>query len=326
MGSFSDQQRITRLAPSPTGALHLGNARTFVINWVLARQLGWRIVLRIEDLDSPRVKEWAVNQAQEDLRWLGLDWDDGPFFQRSDLSPYLQALEKLIQEGVLYRCQCSRREIEQAQSAPHDAGHELCYPGTCRPASKPPFPLFSLAEWNEATAIRCFAGEKPVAIHDQLLGDLAINLQSTVGDFVVATKDGLPAYQLAVVVDDLAQGVTDVIRGDDLVNSAARQAQLYRYLRNDDQQPTYWHLPLVVGSDGRRLAKRHGDTRLNWYREHGVKPERIIGLLGYWSGIQDHRNEIDMKDWLKHFDIQQLPREAVTFSQEDHAWLIQSER
>jgi len=313
--------RVTRLAPSPTGALHLGNARTFLINWALARQRGWRIVLRIEDLDTPRTKPGANQQAIDVLRWLGMDWDEGPYDQLADLSPYTHAMSDLARRGLAYPCSCTRKEIERAQSAPHEDDHEVRYPGTHRPAEPAP------VEYNHEheTAWRVIVPDEPIEVRDELHGRIPINVQQQVGDFVVATKQGLPAYQLAVVVDDAKQGVTDVVRGDDLIRSTARQMLLYELLDLGDP-PTYRHLPLVLGSDGRRLAKRHGDTRLAEYRRRGVAPARIIGLLAAWSGLTDpeDRRPMTADAFAEAFDLERLPREPVTFTDADHRWLTEA--
>jgi len=315
-----DNQRVTRLAPSPTGALHLGNARTFMINWALARQRGWRIAMRIEDLDTPRTKEGADLEAIADLRWLGMDWDGEAMYQLHDLTPYRDALDQLARTGRTYPCTCTRREIEQAQSAPHEDDHELRYPGTCRPAESIPLPRRS-PPTHAAYAVRAITPDQDITFEDQLLGPQSINVQQQVGDFVVASKAQLPAYQLAVVIDDARQGVTDVLRGDDLVRSTARQMLIYDWLERPPR-PRYWHVPLVLGEDGRRLAKRHGDTRIAHYREHGVDPQRLIGLLAWWCGIREHRGPMDSTTFMERFDIERLPREPVTFTQEDDAWLM----
>lgn len=282
----------------------------------MARRLTWRLILRIEDLDGPRVKPGADAQAIDDLRWLGLDWDGQVSYQRADLRPYAAALQSLRERGLVYPCDCSRRQIEQAHSAPHGDVHETRYRGTCRhrPAG---------AMSGDTLAWRVMIPDEAVEFHDEVHGRQSVNVQRQTGDFIVATKQGLPAYQLAVVVDDARQGVTDVVRGDDLLSSAARQLWLYRLL-DLRPLPRYWHLPLVIGHDGRRLAKRHGDTRVAWYRGHGVKPERIIGLTAFWSGASAERQPMDAGEFLRRFDIARLPRRAVTFLPEDHAWLLGS--
>ncbi|MCC7146688.1 MAG: hypothetical protein IT443_09600 [Phycisphaeraceae bacterium] len=382
MSSPPNRPLRTRLAPSPTGALHLGNARTFLMNWALARQNGWRILLRIEDLDSPRVKPGADRQAIEDLSWLGIDWDEGPSYQLADLSPYQAALDRLRAQGLTYVCSCTRSEIAKAPSAPQEGDHELRYPGTCRPKTDfrfpiadfrlkatdatghgdesaqiennpqtrdknglHPHPALSLREGEDISLLttggdargllqkktpepgailpgawRVVVPDEVVVFEDRIRGQVERNVQQQVGDFVVATRNGLPAYQLAVVVDDARQGITEVVRGDDLLDSTARQIWLYRFLELGDC-PRWWHLPLVRGPDGRRLAKRHGDTRIASYRQKRVPPERIVGLLAYWSGVSSQREPMTAADFCRRWRLEELPRTDVTFTVEDEAWL-----
>lgn len=313
---------VTRLAPSPTGALHLGNARSFLVNWAMAKQNGWRVVLRIEDLDGPRIKDRADTLAIDLLSWLGLDWDDGPYYQANDLASYHAALCKLMERGLIYPCTCTRKDILEAQSAPHDDGHELRYPGTCRPTSDDE----RLTDGGELLkesrqAWRVIVPDEAVHFVDRLHGPQDVDVYGQVGDFIVASKAGLPAYQLAVVIDDARQGVTHVVRGDDLIRSTGRQLLLYRLL-GLGPVPTYTHLPLVLGHDGRRLAKRHGDTRLDHYRELGVPAERIIGLMAYWSGVTADRVEVDAGAFTEGFNLDRLSRDPVTFTKEDEAWLL----
>jgi len=310
------ENRVTRLAPSPTGALHLGNARTFLINWALARQRGWRIAMRIEDLDTPRTKADADRQALADLRWLGIDWDGQPSYQLADLSRYEKHLHDLAARRLIYPCRCTRKEIEQAQSAPHEDAHELRYPGTCSPPEAEPI---TYATDDESIAWRLRVPDETIAFNDELHGEQSINVQQHVGDFVVATKKGLPAYQLAVVIDDAAAGVTDIVRGDDLLRSTPRQLLIYRML-GLGPEPRYYHVPLVLGEDRRRLAKRHGDTRLAMYREAGVDPQRLIGLFAEWCGLGD-RQPMTAADFADRFDLLGLPLTDVVFTADDDAWL-----
>lgn len=300
---------VTRLAPSPTGALHLGNARTFLINWLMARQAGWKIILRIEDIDSPRIKNGADQQAIEDLRWLGIDWDEGPIYQSQRSHLYQAALRRLQAEGYAYYCTCSRKDIELAASAPHAADGAAVYPGTCRSrygAIEPP-----------RAAIRFALPDESVALVDHFAEDRTFDVARELGDFVIRKCDGTPAYHLAVVVDDLEMGVTQVVRGDDLLDSAPRQMLLYRALGYGDAIPMYWHLPLVIGPDGRRLAKRHGDTRLATYREQGVPIERILGLLARWCGIDITGPVRSAANLLERFDIRKLPKKPIIFTAAD---------
>jgi glutamyl-tRNA synthetase len=308
----------TRLAPSPTGALHLGNARTFLVNWALARQRGWEIVLRVEDLDGPRVKPEAAAEAIDILAWLGLDWDEGPSYQRHDLAPYQAALERLAAQGDVYPCRCTRREIEAASlAAPHGDEHELRYPGTCRPAERIAFAPAALQDAGSAWRLRVPDGV--TTFDDAFAGRHEHDIQQATGDFLVATKEGLPSYQLAVVVDDARQHVDHIVRGDDLLASTHRQRLLQQRLGLKPPSE-YFHLPLVVGPDGRRLAKRHGDSRISHYRAQGVGAERIIGLLVDWCGLGPRR-EMAAAEFADKFVLDRLPREPVTFTAADDAWL-----
>lgn len=304
----------TRLAPSPTGSLHLGNARTFLINWALARQVGWRIVLRIEDLDSPRVKPGALEETIEMLEWLGLDWDEGPIIQSRDLEPYRQALRQLAAQGSCYPCDLTRSEIEAAASAPQEGTHELCFPRALRPI------LQARIFDREDTNWRFACPEQVVQFLDGFRGPTEVRPADEVGDFVIWTRRGQPSYQLAVVVDDHRQGVTHVVRGDDLLGSAGRQLLLYRAL-GLGPEPQYLHLPLVRGPDGRRLAKRHGDTRLITYRQQRIPPERVIGLLASWCRIVPTPTPMSADEFRNRLRLDRITPEDVVFTQEDEHWL-----
>ncbi|MEM9185872.1 MAG: tRNA glutamyl-Q(34) synthetase GluQRS [Planctomycetota bacterium] len=314
----------TRLAPSPTGALHLGNARTFLVNWALARQRGWRVLLRIEDLDGPRIKAGAVDQAIRTLRWLGLDWDAGPVHQSHDLQPYQAALQALAQAGKAYPCRCTRAEIAAAAalSAPHADAHDVRYSGACRPRRTAPIDFQQTAGVRAAWRVR--TPDAAVRFVDGFRGEVSHNVQQSVGDFVVATKAGLPSYQLAVVVDDARQGVTHVVRGDDLLTSTPRQLLLYDRLGLGDP-PGYFHLPMVLGEDGRRLAKRHGDTRVDYYRRRGISPQRVLGLLAEWSGLGP-RQPMTASEFCRQFELGRAPADPSVFKPEDDAWLLAGAR
>ena len=311
-------QKVTRLAPSPTGALHLGNARTFLVNYLLARQQGWRILLRIEDLDGPRIKKGAAAQLLEDLHWLGIQWDQGPEYQLPRLPIYAAATDKLLQSHLAYPCICTRKEIDLAASAPHAEDGAAIYPGTCRGRFTDVHQAQSAA--GRMPAIRFQVNNQPVIFTDLFLGPQQWLPEKQLGDFVIAKADGVAAYQLAVVVDDSAAQVTHIVRGDDLLDSTPRQILLYRALGLAEQIPSYYHLPLVVGTDGRRLAKRHGDTRLSFYRRHGVSPERMLALLARWCGMEPCE-QITLPRLLADFSLAHLPRQPIVFTAEDDAWL-----
>jgi glutamyl-tRNA synthetase len=312
--------RLTRLAPSPTGALHLGNARTFLVNWLLARQRGLRILLRIEDLDGPRVKKDADRQAIDDLRWLGLDWDDGPIYQSHRAPIYRSAAARLLESNHAYPCICTRSEVASAASAPHAEDGAAVYPNTCV-ARFPTLEAAREAAAGREPALRYHVPPGIVEFDDAFAGHRSFDVARDLGDFVILKCDGTAAYQLAVVVDDAEANVTDVVRGDDLIDSTPRQLLLYKSLGLADRIPTYTHLPLVVGPDGRRLAKRHGDTRLSHYRNAGVSPARLRALLARWCGV-DAADDITMDELLHRFDLAKLPRDRITFTPEDDRWLL----
>ena len=299
--------------------MHLGNARTFLVNWLLARQRDWRIILRIEDLDGPRVKSSADLGLIEDLRWLGLDWDQGPIYQSRRRERYAEAMNTLVSNECVYACVCSRREVEESASAPHGENGPI-YPGTCRGR----FAARDEAQRQTArpAAMRFKAPAARIRFADAIRGVREYDAQRDVGDFVVEMGDGTPAYQLAVVVDDAEMGITDVVRGDDLLDSTARQQLIYDALGWRDRVPSYTHLPLVIGADGRRLAKRHGDTRLAHYRERGVPPGRVLSLLARWCGIENMGDDVKVGDLLSVFSIENLPRTPMTFSAADDAMLF----
>lgn len=305
--------RTTRLAPSPTGALHLGNARTFLVNWALGRQNGWRVLLRIEDLDTPRVKPESIEQTRDILRWLGLMWDDEAPLQSTDTGPFREAMRTLAAGGYVYPCELSRTQIAEAAGAPNEGDHETRFPPELRPTDRPGLFDEDRTNWRFV----CPAGA--VTIDDEFAGPTRVDPSGEVGDFVVWTKRGAPSYQLAVVVDDARQGVTDIVRGDDLLASAARQVLLARAL-GIGALPRYWHIPLVRGPDGRRLAKRHGDTRLDTYRQRGVAPERVIALLARWSGL-DGGDAMSAAEFAEAFRLDRMPVNDVTFTPEDDRWL-----
>jgi glutamyl-tRNA synthetase len=312
--------RTTRLAPSPTGALHLGNARTFLVNWLIARQNDWKVVLRIEDIDGPRVKRGAAQGLIEDLRWLGIDWDERPISQSDRRPLYTAALQNLVAAGRAYPCVCSRKEVEAAASAPHAEDGSTVYPGTCRGR----FESIEAAKVasGRAPAVRFAVPEgRIVEFDDHFAGRRAFDVARELGDFVIAKADGTPAYQLAVVVDDAAMGVTDIVRGDDLIDSTPRQILLYEALGLADRIPNYCHLPLVVGTDGRRLAKRHGDTRLAYYRDLGVSAGRVLALLARWCGIEGVGDRVTSTELVGRFKLQSLSKSAITFTAADDDWL-----
>ncbi|MBN9118249.1 MAG: tRNA glutamyl-Q(34) synthetase GluQRS [Planctomycetes bacterium] len=323
---------VGRLAPSPTGAQHAGNARTYLIAWLSARARNGAVRLRIEDIDSPRIKPGAAEQAATDLRWLGLDWDGAPVVQTARLAHYEAALEALKRLELVYPCTCTRSDVAAAASAPHEGARkgvpgepagaspsqaEVTYPGTC--SHRRAADAVALAAEGKPFAWRFRVSDGP-AFTDLFAGEQHLDLRLSGGDFVVwksnrggqgepvreaPSQAGTPAYQLAVVVDDAAMGVTEVVRGDDLIPSTPRQLLLYRALGLT--APRFAHVPLVVGEDGRRLGKRHGDTRLSALRAAGVPPEALVGLLGWSCGWLERPEPVSARELLPQFRLDAIP-------------------
>jgi glutamyl-tRNA synthetase len=300
---------IGRLAPTPSGGLHLGNARTFLVAWLSARAAGGRVLLRMDDLDRPRVKAGFVEQAMEDLRWLGLDWDGEPTFQSLREEAYAAALERLQATGRVYPCVCSRKEIEIAARAPHEGEEGPVYAGACR------------GKFRDAADAQCQTGRAPcwrfavdglgprVGFDDALHGWREFEVARQLGDFVVFRNDGIAAYQLATVVDDEAQGVTEVVRGDDLLLSTARQILLHRAL--GVMPPRFLHVPLVLDATGLRMAKRRDSTRLAALREAGVPAAQVVGALAAscgWASVGEHVTPTAL---VTRYDLSKLPHQPV---------------
>lgn len=300
-----------RLAPSPTGYLHLGNARSFLLAWLQMRSLGGEIVLRIEDVDLARAVENADRGIVRDLEWLGLDWDNAltpEFYQSNRFDLYREAVADLERRGKLYPCYCSRKELREAMSAPH--GRSPRYAGICRDLSSD-----ERAERAErkSPALRFRVEPDDLAeLYDLVQGHVRENVFEETGDFIVARADGIPGYQLAVVLDDIAMGITHVLRGDDLLPSTPAQILLYRALGAD--HPAYAHVPLIYGPDGHRLAKRHGSVSIAELRESGVAPERVVGWLAWSCGLRPDDSPAMPRELVPGFSLDALGGEPTHLS------------
>jgi glutamyl-tRNA synthetase len=314
---------VGRLAPSPTGGLHLGHARTFLIAWLAARHAGGQMILRIEDLDTSRVRAEARDSALLDLRWLGLDWDEGPD-KGGPHGPYVQSERSAIYDAVLerlkagesvYPCTCTRADIARAASAPHPEDEGPTYPGTCSHRSAAD--ASALAGQPFAWRFRVAAG--PIGWDDLYLGRVELEPARLGGDFIVAREHAGHSYQLAVVVDDAAMGVNQVIRGADLVLSTARQILLYRRL--GWPEPRFGHVPMAVTADGRRLAKREGSIKLATLREAGVDPRRLVGSLIHSCGWSESPEPFSPRDAIERYDARALPAEPWVVTREWLEWL-----
>jgi glutamyl-tRNA synthetase len=306
---------VGRYAPSPTGDLHLGNARTALIAWLWARNAGGRFLLRFEDLDTARVRPGCAEAQAASLAWLGLDWDGAPVAQSQRGALYDAALDTLRERGVLYECFCSRADVRRAASAPHGPDGPL-YSGACRNLS--PSERAARVAAGRAPALRVRV-EGEVEFCDDLMGPQRELLEATTGDIVVRRSDGVVAYQLAVVVDDAEQGVTHVARGADLLASTARQIRLYDLL-GVAPAPGFAHVPLMLGDDGERLAKRHGPVGLTELREAGADPRAVVGRLAFSAGLLEAPAPCTPSALLERFDPAALQREATRIDPAPLRW------
>ena len=301
-----------RFAPSPSGRIHLGNILCCLLAWLSARRQGGRIVLRIEDLDTARCPRRYADRMVEDLRWLGLTWDEGPeaggpngpYYQSERTALYQAALEKLEEKGLVYPCFCTRAELHAA-SAPHREDGQTVYPGTCR--SLTPEQAAERAR-RRAPALRLRVPEEDWGVEDGHMGVYRENLARDCGDFLLRRSDGLFAYQLAVVVDDAAMGVTEVVRGADLLPSTPRQLYLYHLLGLE--APRFYHFPLLLAPDGRRLSKRDADAGLDDLRPR-MTAETLLGKLAYLAGFHPSGAPAAAEALLAEFDWDRVPRTDV---------------
>jgi glutamyl-tRNA synthetase len=290
----------TRFAPSPTGKMHPGHARTALVTWLQARKHSGQIVMRIEDIDRPRVVPGSADEICRDHEWLGLDWDEGPVFQSSHDEAYERALHRLEAAGLVYPCTCSRKEIAAIASAPHgDDG--LRYPGTCR---------YGVTKPGKAPALRFVFEDPSPGFEDVLCG--AYPEGGTGGDFVLRRADGVWAYQLAVVVDDAEAGISEVIRGEDLLSSTPRQMALYRALGYP--VPRFAHVGLVVDGDGTRLATRHRATSIESLRAAGCSPEQVIGELACSLGLTATAAPIRAEELVPTFELAEIARSPFAWN------------
>jgi glutamyl-tRNA synthetase len=291
--------------------MHVGNGSTALLCWLSIRARGGELVMRMEDLDRPRVRPGSAERILDDLAWMGIDWDEGPDvggehgpYEQSRLDHrYGEAFEKLRERDLVYPCFCSRKDIAAAASAPQEPGDELRYPGNCRGID--PVEAAARIEGGARHAWRFRVDESEAPpFHDLVWGERGGEGSTPPGDFVVRRADGTSAYQLAVVVDDAAMGITEVVRGDDLLNSTARQVLLYRAL--DLPVPDFAHVPLLLGEDGVRLSKRHHGVTLREMRETGRSPEQVVGRLAFLLGLRDTPDPVSAAEMVNGFSFRRI--------------------
>jgi glutamyl-tRNA synthetase len=299
------------LAPSPTGLLHLGHARSFLLAFWHVRSRGGRLVLRLEDLDAARVQPAWIAETLRDLSWLGLDWDGEPELQSENLERIREAAWELQRRGLAYACICTRGEL-RAVNAPHAGDAEPRYPGTCRQR----FASVAAAEagTGRSAGLRFEVPPGPVTVQDGFAGTSQWDVAADAGDFLILRRDKLPAYQLAVVVDDAAQGINEVLRGDDLLPSAARQWHLQRAL--GVPTPRWFHVPLVCDASGRRLAKRSDDLSLSELRKRGADPRAIVGWAARSAGMQV-AERVTAREVTPEFELGNVPHAPVRLGDDD---------
>lgn len=296
---------VGRFAPSPTGELHLGNLRTALLAWLFARSAGSRFVVRMEDLD-PKVSRPEFEAGQlADLAAIGLDWDGDVVRQSERFDLYHQAIAELTAQGLTYECTCTRREIQEAASAAHGEAPDGAYPGTCRTLTAAE--RAARAAERRPAALRLRAEVDRVTVIDALLG----RYEGVVDDLVLRRNDGIPAYNLAVVVDDADQGIEQVVRGDDLLSSSPRQAHLADLLGLP--RMAYAHVPMVLGRDGQRLAKRHGATTLSDRVALGESPQQVLSLLATTLDLAEPGEPVKASTLIDRFDPDRLPRQSWIF-------------
>ena len=305
-------QTVGRFAPSPSGRIHLGNILCSLLAWLSARQKGGRVVLRFEDLDTARCPRRYGEQMAADLRWLGLTWDEGPgaggpngpYEQSLRTELYVEALRKLERKGLVYPCFCTRAELHAA-SAPHREDGQVLYAGTCRGLTAE---QVEEKARHRAPALRLRVPDEEWGFVDGHMGSYKENLERDCGDFLLRRSDGMFAYQLAVVVDDAAMGVTEVVRGADLLDSTPRQLYLYNLLGL--RAPEFIHGPLLLASDGRRLSKRNADAGLDDLQDRMTAAE-ILGKLAYTAGFNPSAEPKTAEQLLADFSWDKVPREDI---------------
>lgn len=303
-----------RFAPSPSGRIHLGNILCCLLAWLSARQKGGRVILRIEDLDTARCPRRYGEQMCRDIQWLGLDWDEGPviggpsgpYEQSRRTALYQAALERLEAQGLVYPCFCTRAELHAA-SAPHREDGQVVYPETCRGLTAEQA-AERARRTGRAPALRLRVPEEEITFIDGHMGEYGEWLPEDCGDFLLRRSDGMFAYQLAVVVDDAAMGVTEVVRGADLLASTPRQLLLYRLLGLE--APAFYHFPLLLGSDGQRLSKRNADAGLDALGERYTASE-ILGKLAYLAGFNPSAEPRSGESLLADFAWEKVPRADI---------------
>lgn len=305
---------VTRFPPSPTGYLHIGGARTALYNWLYARRFGGKMVFRIEDTDRERSTEAAVAAIFEGMRWLGLDWDDGPYFQTQRFDRYAVAIRQLLESDRAYHCYCSRERLEALRASQMEHKQKPRYDGFCRHRSGSPpegvLPVVRLRTPQEGS----------VVVNDRVHGDVTFS-NDELDDLIIARSDGTPTYHLTVVVDDLDMGITHVIRGDDHLNNTPRQIHILEALGGS--RPVYAHVPMINGPDGKKLSKRHGAVSVVQYRDEGILPDAMLNYLARLGWSHGDQELFSRDELIEKFDLDGLNKSAASFAYDKLLWVNQ---
>ncbi|MCD2451307.1 glutamate--tRNA ligase [Methylicorpusculum oleiharenae] len=301
----------TRFAPSPTGYLHIGGARTALFSWLYARKHGGKFILRIEDTDLERSSQESVNAILEGMTWLGLEYDEGPFYQTHRFDRYKEVIQQLLNQGDAYYCYCSKEELEQLRNEQMANKEKPRYNGKCRQESY-------FVEGQEPVIRFKNPEDGAVTINDLVKGDIVV-ANKELDDLIIARSDGTPTYNLTVVVDDMDMGVTHVIRGDDHINNTPRQMNILKALGAN--VPEYAHLPMILGSDGARLSKRHGAVSVMQYRDDGFLPEALLNYLVRLGWSHGDQEIFSLDEMVEFFDLEQVNVSASSFNREKLVWL-----
>lgn len=303
----------TRFAPSPTGYLHVGGARTALFSWLYARKHGGQFILRIEDTDLERSTKESVNAILEGMTWLGLEYDEGPFYQTHRFDRYKEVIKQLIEQGDAYPCYCSKQELDEMREQQRANKQKPRYDGRCRHLTEPKQGVQPVIRFKNPI-------EGSVIVKDVVRGDVEFQ-NSELDDLIIARPDGSPTYNLTVVVDDLDMGLTHVIRGDDHLNNSPRQINIFKAL--SAQPPVFAHVPMILGDDGARLSKRHGAVSVMSYRDEGYLPEALLNYLVRLGWSHGDQEVFSLEEMIQLFDIEDVNKAASSFNTDKLLWLNQ---
>lgn len=301
----------TRFAPSPTGYLHVGGARTALFSWLYARKHGGKFVLRIEDTDLERSTQESVNAILEGMTWLGLDYEEGPFYQTQRFDRYKEVIQTLLDQGDAYYCYCSKEELDEVREQQKANKEKPRYNGLCRDGANVKDGVNPVIRFKNPT-------QGSVTINDLVKGQIVV-ANSELDDLIIARSDGTPTYNLTVVVDDMDMGISHVIRGDDHINNTPRQINILKAL--GAEPPKYAHVPMILGSDGARLSKRHGAVSVMQYRNDGYLPEALLNYLVRLGWSHGDQEIFSIDEMIEHFELEDVNVSASTFNSEKLLWL-----